>query len=1036
MFHPELPAELALLILSHLPLSSIGYLRRVNRDWAYFVGQNSTTVYRNAAFLEGFIGKNQTLLSELQVAPTDSRTGSSRRARGGQGRVGYESEEVLYSQKALDGVDSWETLCKRQKLIHRSWSGHASSRVISSPRTLPSPLSLNTPENSHYRRVHRIKVDEQVGITLATTELGGLVVRDIETDEVLWELPIWYVHSHAHLEYERGYIIFDRTDGTKEVWRRTQDVEADEARRKSRQSSSSESQSQDGVATVPFFTGASHGLKPDEEGDEEEEELPSPKPDQRQMHVASYLNTLALAFAAAAASPPASTPTFSTILTSPSTSFHPAPSSSFIPSIYSPQSRNSNSRSSNSRTSKAHFTPFTVLTLPALESSRAFRFVYPHLLVVAVDRAYVFDVPQRRVVQVVEDVQRVRRVRVPEEEASGAQSPKKDAEEGDVAAGTPTNAGSRVPSNSEEEGALGGSGDPSGDDGHSDQEASENEEDEDDDEDEDPDSSLAQFLGQIRYVEISPRHIFIAGRHVLRVFSRETGKCVLNMSSTRERYGAWKWDVGGSLQGAGGTDPGIRSGAQAAMTAEGRDKGKQKAVVAGKGKEPLDNYDAARVEGRQAVRVRPRFTFQGEMPAGDDDRMVIDQFVAVHVSRDGKHFVALLSGARLIVVHHFEALLARHRVPPRTVRRHPPIYPAVRNAYRELQTMDRALDKVFQQVAQRVRDKDLFMHTMDIRLGSPRVTGSVYLAYEHGRIGVVTSNAVYIVMPTPPPPPASLSSLRQKIVGSASPQVTYPYPPPPPLSITRLPYFVNPSWLGAVTCLMMSDTGLYLNWNPTSPVSNPRQNRDGFGFGSALGALSGAAALGGGAPHFGMADQADEDEDEDEEMDDEEEIDEAEWMDAGDDWEEADGDGEGELEGDWGQHDSEIDDDAQDTADFAAEGGSHETEDGELAHHLENATGNTTNGHLTVELPSEQGPDFVYRRTHAADEDKSKTGRDEEYRSIWEAEYQRDLRDMNACEDDWYQALPNGDMFVAPNPRPIEVSEVSTVFAIEFVPKL
>jgi hypothetical protein len=79
---------------------------------------------------------------------------------------------------------------KRQKLIHRSWSGHASSRVVTSPRVLPSPLSLNTPENSHYRRVHRIKVDEQVGITLATTELGGLVVRDIETDEVLWELPI------------------------------------------------------------------------------------------------------------------------------------------------------------------------------------------------------------------------------------------------------------------------------------------------------------------------------------------------------------------------------------------------------------------------------------------------------------------------------------------------------------------------------------------------------------------------------------------------------------------------------------------------------------------------------------------------------------------------------------------------------------------------------------------------------------------------------------------------------------------------------
>lgn len=41
----------------------------------------------------------------------------------------------------------------------------------------------------HHLRVHRIKVDELVGITLATTQFGGLIVRDMETDEVLWQLP-------------------------------------------------------------------------------------------------------------------------------------------------------------------------------------------------------------------------------------------------------------------------------------------------------------------------------------------------------------------------------------------------------------------------------------------------------------------------------------------------------------------------------------------------------------------------------------------------------------------------------------------------------------------------------------------------------------------------------------------------------------------------------------------------------------------------------------------------------------------------------
>lgn len=33
----------------------------------------------------------------------------------------------------------------------------------------------------------------------------------------------------------------------------------------------------------------------------------------------------------------------------------------------------------------------------------------------------------------------------------------------------------------------------------------------------------------------------------------------------------------------------------------------------------------------------------------------------------------------------------------------------------------------------------------------------------------------------------------------------------------RLPYFALPSALAAVSCLMMSDTGLYLNWNPSIP---------------------------------------------------------------------------------------------------------------------------------------------------------------------------------------------------------------------------
>ncbi len=45
----------------------------------------------------------------------------------------------------------------------------------------------------------------------------------------------------------------------------------------------------------------------------------------------------------------------------------------------------------------------------------------------------------------------------------------------------------------------------------------------------------------------------------------------------------------------------------------------------------------------------------------------------------------------------------------------------------------------------------------------------------------------------------------------------------PGLRVVRLPYFALPEALTAVSCLMMSDTGLYLNWHPSSlpPVLPP-----------------------------------------------------------------------------------------------------------------------------------------------------------------------------------------------------------------------
>lgn len=55
------------------------------------------------------------------------------------------------------------------------------------------------------------------------------------------------------------------------------------------------------------------------------------------------------------------------------------------------------------------------------------------------------------------------------------------------------------------------------------------------------DGNNHMLLG-IMYVEISERHVFIAGQFHLRVFSRATGKSVLNFSSSAPGgYGLWKY---------------------------------------------------------------------------------------------------------------------------------------------------------------------------------------------------------------------------------------------------------------------------------------------------------------------------------------------------------------------------------------------------------------------------------------------------------------------------------------------------------------
>ncbi|KAH7926868.1 hypothetical protein BV22DRAFT_1111448 [Leucogyrophana mollusca] len=177
MLH-QLPTEIALHTASYLPLYSLCKVTLVCRQWNELITTNESSVYRNAALLHRF------------VAPANVET------------------ELASQKPKLEGHE-WRLFCRRRLEIERGWRGRGPSSF--------KELSATG------RSVHRIKVDEEEGIVITTYQNGGLFVTDLIDNRVLWSLPVTHVVEYAHCEYDRGYIVFNRIDKCKEVWRRSRD---------------------------------------------------------------------------------------------------------------------------------------------------------------------------------------------------------------------------------------------------------------------------------------------------------------------------------------------------------------------------------------------------------------------------------------------------------------------------------------------------------------------------------------------------------------------------------------------------------------------------------------------------------------------------------------------------------------------------------------------------------------------------------------------------------------------------------------------
>jgi len=88
MSFTELRPETIIIILSFLPVSSLGVILRLTKKWFLFINENQNTISRDA--LEGYVPGPATLLEGI-----------------GPREDGMEAQS-LYSRRVIDGLEGWK----------------------------------------------------------------------------------------------------------------------------------------------------------------------------------------------------------------------------------------------------------------------------------------------------------------------------------------------------------------------------------------------------------------------------------------------------------------------------------------------------------------------------------------------------------------------------------------------------------------------------------------------------------------------------------------------------------------------------------------------------------------------------------------------------------------------------------------------------------------------------------------------------------------------------------------------------------------
>lgn len=161
----KLPAELQLKILSFLELSDLHAAQLISHSWNDLFIAHQNLVYRNASYMHGLIqSPDLSLEKAIAAAPRGSTDGVV------DWKMFSESSwviNILVNQRA--------SLVQRKLRMENNWQG----------REQPNLVTMSSSGHT----VHRIKVDESRGLIITTHQYGGLVVNDLDKNQILWTLP-------------------------------------------------------------------------------------------------------------------------------------------------------------------------------------------------------------------------------------------------------------------------------------------------------------------------------------------------------------------------------------------------------------------------------------------------------------------------------------------------------------------------------------------------------------------------------------------------------------------------------------------------------------------------------------------------------------------------------------------------------------------------------------------------------------------------------------------------------------------------------